>query len=389
MVLGLALTVLLQGGQLFSEFLVTLGRTSVQARASLVSSFLQGRQTPLVERDSLLHFVWFGPADSVLINGALQRSWSAPERMFKIVCGDSARSPAFFYRSYTVPPDARIEYKFIVDGVYRLDPTNRRVTPPGDFVNSEASMPGFGTSPVSAFRPDVPHGTVDTVMFSSTDPAIRSRRVRIYVPPGYKELSNLPVIYVHDGASAFTYLFFANIVDNMIADGTLPPILGVFVPPVEREREYRGSLIPAFIHAFCEELVPLIDRTYRTAANPGLQGVMGISSGGHIALTMSLARPDRFSLAAAQSSPIGPILRTALMVRQQGAPLPATTKLWIDCGAYDMVAGEHNLPEENRQFSEELRQYGIAHRYREVHDGHDWSSWRERTPEILRYFFVP
>ena len=389
MLLGLVLAMLFQSHQLFPEFLRTLESTAAKERAPLVLSFLRGRQTPLVEHDSLLHFVWYGRADSVFITGALQSGWRSPERMFKVVCGDSARSPAFFHRSYTVPPDSRIEYKLIVDGVYQLDSTNRRVTPPSDFVNSEAVMPKFRMSPLSIFRPGIPHGTTDTLLFASKDPVIKPRRVRVYLPPGYDRFNGLPVLYVHDGESAFRYVFFANIIDNLIADGQLPPIIGVFVPSVERNAEYIGMITPEYISAFCEELVPLIDRSYRTSRKPERRGVMGISSGGHIALTMAIVRPDRFRCVAGQSSTIGPILRTALAVRRQSTPLPSTMKVWIDCGLFDINDGdEYNFPVRNREFSEELTRYGIAHKYREVHDGHDWASWRERTPEILRYFFA-
>jgi enterochelin esterase-like enzyme len=387
MLLGLVVAILLQGHVLFPEFIKTLDRTPERDRASLAADYLQGRVTPLVECDSLLHFVWFGHADSVLVNGSLQGGWRSPEHMLKIPCGDTARSPGLFYRSYVVPPDSRIEYKFIVNGEYQLDSTNRRTTPPGDFVNSEAVMPRFRVSPIVAFRDAVPHGTIDSLQFTSTDPAILPRRVWIYLPPGYARLKNLPAVYVHDGESAMRYAFIATIVDNLIADGELPPIVCVFVPPVEREAEYLGLKTPQYIGAFCDELIPLIDRTYRTSSDAARRGVMGISNGGHIALTMAVVRPDRFQLVAGQSSTIAPILRTALAVRQQSAPLPRTMKIWIDCGSFDIVDGSYNFPVLNRAFSAELTRYGIPHRFREVHDGHDWASWRERTPDILRFFF--
>jgi enterochelin esterase-like enzyme len=387
MLLGFVLVMLLQSQQLFSEFLKTLERAPAHERAALAQAYLQGRQTPLVEQDSLLHFVWYGRADSVFINGSLQRGWRAPERLSNIVCGDSVHSPAFFYRSYTVPSDSRIEYKFVVNGVYQLDSTNRRVTPPSDFLNSEAVMPKFRMSPLSVFQPGIPHGSTDTVLFASKNPDIKPRRILVYLPPKYERLKNLPVIYVHDGETAFRYAFFPTIIDNLIADGQIPPIIGVFVPPVERSSEYAGAHTPEFITAFCDELVPLIDRSYRTSRTPERRGVMGISDGGHIALTMAIARPDRFRCVAGQSSTITPILRTALAVRVQAASLPRTMKVWIDCGSFDIIDDVYDFPVLNREFSRELTRYGITHRYREVHDGHDWASWRERMPGIFRYFF--
>jgi enterochelin esterase-like enzyme len=286
-----------------------------------------------------------------------------------------------------VPPDSRLEYKFVVDGVYQLDPGNRRMTPPGDFQNSEAVMPGFRMSPLSGKREGIKRGTVDTLKFASRDPKIKPRSVTVYLPPGYGSLSNLPVVYVHDGESAFRYAAFANIIDNLIADGQLPPIIGVFVPPVERNHEYVGLATPDFIAAFCDELVPLVDSVYRTSRNLEQRGVMGISSGGHIALAMAVVRPDCFRRAAGQSSTISPILRTALAVRRQSSPLPPTMKVWMDWGSYDIKDDTYDFPAQNREFSKELAREDITVRSREVHDGHDWASWRERTPEILRFFF--
>ncbi len=387
MTYAVLVALLLQGQQLFPDFVKGLERAPVRDRAALATAVLAGRRTPLVEQDSLLHFVWFGRADSVLVNGSLQKGWRSPERLLAIPCGDTAGSPKFFYRSYTVPPDSRLEYKFIVNGVYQLDPANRRVTPPGDFQNSEAVMPGFRMSLLSVRREGIRHGSVDTLIFASRDSRIKPRSVTVYLPPGYRSLSNLPVVYVHDGVSAFRYAAFATVIDNLIADGQLPPIIGVFVPPVEREREYIGLATPEYIAAFCDELVPLIDSVYRTSRMPEHRGVMGISSGGHIALTMAIVRPDCFHRVAGQSSTITPILRTALAARRQSTPLPPTMKVWIDCGRYDIQTDEYDFPVQNREFSEELARDGVTVRYREVHDGHDWASWRERTPEILRFFF--
>jgi enterochelin esterase-like enzyme len=389
MVMCIALALALQGQVLFADFVKSLKETPAAQRVAAVETYLKGRSTPIVEKDTLLTFVWFGHADSVYVNGALQGGWRSPEKMSVIRCGDSARAPGLFYRSYVVAPDARIEYKFVVDGTYQLDVSNTRTTPPGDFVNSEVTMPAFHMSPTWRHRENIPHGTIDSLEFASKDPTIKSRPIWIYLPPGYAGLKNLPVVYVHDGLTAMRFAFFADIADNLQADAKLPPVMFVFVPPVERDAEYVGLKTTAFISAFCDELVPLIDSRYHTATDPRRRGVMGISNGGHIALTTAIVRPDRFQLVAGQSSTISGILRTALTMRQQGTPLPPTMKVWIDVGTYDIVDGEYNFPVLNRAFSAELTRYGITHHFVEVHDGHDWANWRERVGDILCFFFSP
>jgi enterochelin esterase-like enzyme len=59
----------------------------------------------------------------------------------------------------------------------------------------------------------------------------------------------------------------------------------------------------------------------------------------------------------------------------------------MDWGTYDIVDRENNLAVQNRELSDELTRQGVPHRGGEVHDGHDWANWRDRMPEILRYFF--
>ncbi len=379
---------LLTGWHTFADFLGEVRQRPAHERAAVVRSYLLGRGTPIIEQDSLLTFVWFGRADSAMVNGDLQDGWRSPARMTKIPCGNEARAPALFYRTYVVPPDARIEYKFVIDGVYTLDSTNHRATLPGDFVNSEAGMPAFRASMIPAYRPSVAHGHVDTLAFPIAGTPIRPRRILVYVPPGYNHLAELPSVYVHDGESVLQYGYMANSIDNLIADGALPPIIAVFVPPVEREEEYAGRKLPEFIDAICDQLVPLIDTTYRTACEPGKRGVMGISSGGHVALMAAILRPETFACAAGQSSQITPALRVALSLRQHCTPLPSTTRFWLDWGTYDIVDRDYNLPSQNRELRDELTRQGIPHRGGEVHEGHNWANWRDRMPDILRYFFL-
>ncbi|HSQ74964.1 MAG TPA: hypothetical protein VLT13_05380, partial [Bacteroidota bacterium] len=185
-------------------------------RATHVEAFLAGRALPLVESDTVLTFVWYGTADSVFVNGALQGGWTKPARMERIGCAASETGQSLFYKRYTVPRDARLEYQLIVNGRSMLDPGNVRLTPNGDFSNSEAVMPGFVATHWTSPRADVPHGRLDTLLFAPGDTTLRPRRVIVYVPPGVKgtgptpkpagvpgdDLSaGLPSMYIHDGES--------------------------------------------------------------------------------------------------------------------------------------------------------------------------------------------
>ncbi len=379
---------LLAEGDRFGDVLERIQSLPPDVRGAEVDRFLAGRRTPFVELDTLLTFVWYGRADSVLMSGSLQEGWGQPVLMKKMRCGSGPDSPSLFYLTYTVPRDARLEYKFIVDGEWVIDPRNVRTTPNGDFNNSQAVMPGFVPSRWPVFRDDVPHGTLDTLDFDPHDPEIHSRRVTVYLPPGFGQKDTLPFLIALDGEAALRYMFFPNILDNMLFEGQLPPIVAVFVPPAERNEEYMDLKQADFIDALADELVPLITRRYHAALSPSERGIAGISNGGHAALMAGLARNDVFGLCAGQSSTMSGALDQVAGLRARYAPLPDSFRLYLECGRYDIVSGPYDFPVLNRAFSRRLTACDIRHVYREQAGGHDWPSWRETLPDLLRYFFA-
>jgi enterochelin esterase family protein len=384
-VLLLAGTVLWSANLPFHEFLHRLETLPVDQRAHNVEQYLAGRRLPLIDADTLLTFVWYGTADSVFVNGSLQDGWRKPVRMDRLLCTTAPRGASLFYKQYTVPRDAHLEYQFKVDTLYMLDPGNVRVTPNGDFSNSEAVMPGFQPTRWTAYRPAVSHGRLDTLLFTPRDTTLLPRRIFVYVPPGEK----LASIYVHDGETALRYMFVTTILDNMLAEKELPPVLAVFVPSIERGEEYVGRKLIRYTNALADELVPMIEKRYGTAQSPALRGTMGISFGGDMALAAGLLRPDVFGACAGQSSGISPLLSALVDVRKRSAQLPREFALYLQVGRFDIITEEGSLFEMNRQFHRDLSGLHIRHLYVESNDGHDWPSWRERVPDILRFFFKP
>ncbi|MCC6396420.1 MAG: hypothetical protein IT282_05335 [Bacteroidetes bacterium] len=373
----------------FDELITQITMLPPAARAHHVERYLDGRHLPIVESDTLLTFIWYGVADSVFVNGALQDGWGAPARMASLPCTDSARGATLYYKRYVVPRDARLEYKFIVNGTHILDPANIRLTPEGDFSNSEAVMPGFVRTPYTAYRAEREHGAVDTILFAPKDTTIRPRKVFVFIPPGYAGQQDLPSVYVHDGETALRHMCVTTILENMIADGSMVPVIAVFVPFVERNEEYLGPKHTRYVNALADELVPMVDGRYRTAREAQRRGTMGISNGGHLALAMGLARPDVFGACAGQSSTITPVLNALTDMRLRSAPLPKWFRVYQQCGRYDIVDAQYRFLDMNREFSRLLARLNIRHVYVETSDGHDWPSWRERVPDILRFFFMP
>lgn len=385
-------TILLLAGLLAAQapgtvaFLSSLQPLPLAERSAAIATFLRDRRLPIVEDDSVVTFMWVGRAESVYVNGALHDGWRRPARMVQVPCsGDSS----LFYLRTTAPADAMLEYQLVIDGRYSLDPGNVRTTPSGDYRNSQAVMGRFRASPWTTVNAKGPQGALDTLMFAPADSGLAPRKIFVYRPHGLVPRDGYALLLVNDGGTALQFLSLTAIADTMIAAGEVPAFIAVFVPAVERVPEYRGLKEVRYLNALADELVPLIENRYGTAHDPYRRAVLGGSDGGHCALLAPLLRGDVFGLAAGQSSTIDRDLLTALESRTRYALLPARVRIFQQVGAFDIVSDEYHFLSQNRQFAALLGRTGIHHRFVVTNDGHDWPSWRERVPEILRFLFKP
>lgn len=367
----------------FSASLLQLGESD---RDSSVVDFLRTfPYSPIYESDTVVSLYWYGKADQVLIYSDLH-GWSLPDTLNSTPCGEFT----FFHKSYILPFDARVDYKFQVDTLMTIDERNPSITPSGYGPHSEIAMPGFHPDPIRQSRQDIHHGSPDSLLLVSNNPEIQSRQALVYLPYGIDSLDQLPVLYVLDGLEAFEYMSYPTVLDNLIADRKIEPLIVVFIPPVERHVEFIGEKHDDFLTVLCDEFVPLVDRTYKTEAQPEKRGIAGISSGGHFALLAVLSRPDVFLCGAGQSPTISNALLEAPHAFSSNGELYPSLRFYFDVGKFDLLNGASNnlsFLEANENFSRELTLAGINYRFNVVNDGHQWANWRERTDEILTFFF--
>jgi enterochelin esterase-like enzyme len=288
-----------------------------------------------------------------------------------------------FVRSVSLPRTARIEYQFRVDGRGMLDPWARGSNDNGiGGRNSNFAMPGYRDHSLAAIDPTAPPGTVEEFKLSD------GRRCAVYRPPGYTTsgTARYPVLYLHDGSEYQKRARVTEIVDTLIARRRIRPLLVVMVDPIRRTEEY--SLSEPYVRLTLEELVPRIDREYRTEAHPEGRVVGGASMGGIVSAGLALTHPELFGAAFCQSGAYqvgdGYVLRLAA----QHARRPP--RFWVDVGLYDLdFGGDNNLRVAARRFREALRAGGYSLRYLEAPEGHNWTNWRSRLPAALQWLFPP
>lgn len=132
----------------------------------------------------------------------------------------------------------------------------------------------------------------------------------IYLPPDYTQdtAARFPVVYwLHGGGgNELTGApAIAPAADQAIRAGELPPMIIVFVnggPAWHYDEPAGGQLGET---AFINELIPLVDRTYRTIADRNHRAIEGMSMGGRATTRGIFKHPELFCSAAPLAAGFG------------------------------------------------------------------------------------
>jgi enterochelin esterase family protein len=249
-------------------------------------------------------------------------------------------------------------------------------------------MPMFKSKTVLQYRTSINYGTVDSLLFKSGKTSMQPRMLKIYKPTGYDSLAELPVIFINDGFKVIDYCFYINVLDNLMADKKIKPVIVVFINFVEGDQDYFLNKTDEYFTAICNELVPLIDANYKTSKQAKDRLLTGISACAHISLLTALIKSDVFLNAAGQSPTTTELLFDA--VNSVHTQTKKELKLYFDVGRFDLRQGginNHSFLYSNQLLSKEMKSAGINHHFKVFNDGHEWANWRERVDEILIYFF--
>jgi enterochelin esterase family protein len=286
-----------------------------------------------------------------------------------------------WYCTRVFESDARLDYKFVLNGgTWILDPRNPLTVNGGFGPNSELRMPTYIPAPEIQYYPGIPHGTLRDTTYFSTNLG-NSRTIRIYTPPGYESSSDsFGIILFHDGLEYVTLAQANNVIDYLISQNRIKPVIAIFVPPVNRVAEYRTTQINQFSSFITSEIIPYVDSRFRTRHSAEQRAVVGASDGGNITLWLGLYYSNVFGNVAAQSSNIVSTISSGF----QNGPM-LNLKLYLDLGTYDIG----QLIPLVRNFIPILQSRGYTYQYHEYHEGHSWGNWRAHVDNALEMFFPP
>jgi enterochelin esterase family protein len=285
-----------------------------------------------------------------------------------------------------IPDDAYFEYAWLDgDGTPRPDPDNPN--PPNnpwwEYARYLAG-PDYRHDRWWAEIPPktAPAGAVQRLRLASEHLG-QQRHVIVYTPAG-QEGRSLPQIWYQDGKAYFGWGKAPQVLDRLLAAGECAPAHLVFVPPVDRTREYHFH---APYRAFLlQEALPEVDGR---APCSGQRTAWGASLGGLCSAELAWQHPLSFQTVVAQSGAFlfHPDQRPG-DDPYAGQPWWAErvrTQAWrpvrwqLQTGTLEWLHGP------NRDLAAALaeRDHGVA--YQERPSGHNWTTWRNGLADGLRF----
>jgi enterochelin esterase-like enzyme len=300
-------------------------------------------------------------------------------------------------------------YRVFIDGAEVNDPSSSTFYGTGKDA-SGIEVPEKG---VDYYLPkDVPHGEVrERWYFSKTTGDWR--RIFVYTPPKYDadHDARYPVLYLQHGGGEDERGWpnqgkMSFIMDNLIAEGKAKPMLVVMEqgyarragedaqpprPPAPGQRPDFSRMFTAFEDVMVNDLIPMIDSTYRTIPDREHRAMAGLSMGGMQTFQITLKNLDLFSYIGGFSGagggfggPFDPKTAHGGVMADPEEFNKKVHLLWLGIGTTE----PQRMYESVKNFHEALDKAGIKNTYYESPGtSHEWLTWRRCLKEFAPLLF--
>jgi enterochelin esterase family protein len=337
--------------------------------------------------------------------GRVRVSISAPEALkvqldISAVKYDLKKDEKGVWTGESAPQDEGFHY-------YQLNIDGASVPDPGSLYFFGASRWGSGIEIPSKDQDffankEIPHGQVRECNFKSEVRKI-NERIYVYTPAEYEAnpKKKYPVLYLQHGMGEDRSGWFnqgrANfILDNLIASGKAKPMIVVvsdggiaegFRPKQgEDVNEARKKFGADFTPFLLTEIIPYIEKNFRTLTDRDNRAMAGLSWGGFQTFQITLANLDKFSYIGGFSGAFMFNAETELKTVYNGA--------FSDAAAFNKKVHVLFLGigtkegQRMKKLSETLQKSGVNNTYYESSGtAHEWHTWRRCLNEFLPLLF--
>ena len=355
----------------------------VPADAQPATSDAPGAQFPKIDAERRAWFRIAAPqAASVSVSLQGGRGRKGDDGIWAVTT--SPLAPGFHY------------YTITVDGAVAADPASDSYFGTGK-MSSAIEVPSPGED---FYLPkDVPHGDIRAHYYSGGANGA-SRRCFVYTPPDYDTnlTERYPVLYLQHGMGEDARGWATQgragfILDNLIAEEKARPMLVVMddggITPGSMGGPRRGAgpmFWDKFTGVLINDIIPMIDSTFRTIPDRRHRALAGLSLGGTQTWEITQAHLDQFAYIGSFSAPFGfpeiPGGFNGLLGNPAGFARQVNV-LFLSVGS-----AEGRMTGGSRNFHQALEKAGIQHVYYESPGtAHEWQTWRRSLHEFAPLLF--
>ena len=363
-------------------------RIEVPADAVIAETTIPGNEFPKVDKENRAYFRINAPqARKVVVDICNKKYDMQPD-------GKGG------FMAVTDPLPVGFHYYFMnIDGVNFVDPASETFFG----CNRESGGIEIPEGPEGDYyRPQVgiPHGQVRNIYYHSPHSKFGEwRRALVYTPAEYeKSNKRYPVLYLQHGmgegeTSWMLQGKMQHIMDNAIAKGEAKPMIVVmesgdikqpfdFASGASNEQglsDYGATFYPVLL----EDLIPYIDKNFRTKKNRKYRAMAGLSWGGHQTFDVVLQNLDKFAWLGTFSGAIfGLDVKTAYNgVFANAAEFNKKIRyMYMNWGSEDFI--------KSGDIVRQLRELGIKVDASEsAGTAHEFLTWRRGLHEFIPHLF--
>jgi alpha-L-fucosidase len=254
--------------------------------------------------------------------------------------------------------------------------------------------PAFPDPPhdIDVNRDNIAHGKLEVAEYDSKTVGT-TRKMLIYLPPGYRSDKKYPVLYLLHGIGGNEYEWTGychahTILDNLIADGHAVPMV-VVMPNGRAQKDDRPpanifSAAPAFAvfeRDLLDDVIPAVQSRYSVYTDREHRALAGLSMGGGQSLNFGLGHPDVFAWVGAFSS--APNTKPPVELLPDPSRVKELKLLWLSSGNKD---GLINISQGVHRY---LKQSDVPHVWHVDSNGHDGATWKSNLFLFAQRIFQP
>jgi len=302
-----------------------------------------------------------------------------------------------WYKTYEIRNDVRFLYNFSVNDLLDDDMDKRFSNLTYDLLNpAKFIFPKYDEDPEDIERVsslvELPYtdkfywsiqnntsqkGTVEVHKFHS-ELLNNERRIWMYTPHGHsKDVAPYGAVVVTDGFQYINMLSAPVVLHNLISEGKIPSMVGIFIDTV-KDRRAELTCNKSFSDFVAKEVMPWALKNYNITNEPNKNVIAGFSLGGLTASFIGLTHSEVFGNVLSQSgsywwSPKDED-KFNWMSRQYEAVENLSLKFYLNTGVLETP---DRIIETNENFRDTLKSKGYSVHYETFKSAHNYIYWGE------------